>query len=99
MHNTPERSPWTGLTGAQLMELDRRHRERKLTDHSDSQAWRSVATEAARRCAALLAANDLRGALAEAEAWAFADGQERASADAERRRTQRQHARQALTST
>lgn len=72
-----------------MMELDRRHRERKITDDTDSLAWRSVALEAARRCAALLSGNDLRGAMREAEAWAYADSQERASAAAERRRERR----------
>lgn len=96
MHNTPERSPWTGLTGEQMLELDRRHRERKLTDRTDSSAWRSVALEAARRCAALLSANDLRGAMREAEAWAYADSQERASAEAERRRERRDLSRAML---
>lgn len=84
MNTNTDRSPIWGLTGQQFTTLDRRHREHKITQRADSQAWLAVAVEAATRCAALLAANDVRGALYEAEIWQGANVSAQAAADLER---------------
>lgn len=70
-----ERSPNHGLTGRRILELERRMLAVKAVAGPDSKAWEQVARDAAWRCAALLAANDIRGALDECEAWAFAQQQ------------------------
>lgn len=84
MDTKTERSAIWGLTAHQFTTLDRRHREQKTTHRADSDAWRAVARDAAMRCAALLAANDVRGALAEAELWQGANTSALAADDFER---------------
>lgn len=72
-----KRSPWFGLNAAQLMlideEIDSPERCRMKSRH----AYADLADEFARRAAALLAANDVRGALWFADVWAYCDSHAR----------------------
>jgi len=66
------RSKWTGLTTAEAHELDQAQRRAKITAEDDEEASWSVHVDYSRRAAALLAGNDLRGALQAAEIAAAA---------------------------
>lgn len=61
-----------GMTGKQIWALELKMRTHLVNGARESAAWDKTAREAAWRCAALLAANDVRGALIECDEWQFA---------------------------
>lgn len=66
------RSPWNGLTSAQCQQLDADLTVPHRMTMPKEQAYAEISDEYARRVAALLAANDLRGALWFTELWSHA---------------------------
>lgn len=74
-----ERSPWHGLSGAQLLEFQEACRIARLTHETDVEVEERVAAKFAKRATLLLVDNDLHGALwaADIAASAFAGVQRR----------------------
>lgn len=68
-----ETSVWTGLSVAQHDQLRRDLRRPPRMHLPMLDAYRSLAAEYAHRIAALVAANDIRGALWVADLWAHCD--------------------------
>lgn len=68
----PQRSPWWGLTGSQLTRLDEDLRKPWRAHLKDPERHADVAVEYAQQGMALLAANDVRGALYFADLYQYA---------------------------